>query len=89
MPPNTSRDNATGHSDDLWVHPEHLIDDQLGDDHVLASIEDIFNLRHLGYASQSGLAPLDAGTFDGLGPSGGCLPRGCAIAGAQSRPPRP
>ena len=38
---------------------------------LLASIEDIFDLKHLGYANQSGLAALDAGTFDGKGPSGG------------------
>jgi phosphatidylinositol-3-phosphatase len=38
---------------------------------LLSSIEDIFDLKHLGYAGQSGLAALDAGTFDGKGPSGG------------------
>lgn len=38
---------------------------------MLASIEDIFNLRHLGYARQSGLPALDAGSFDGAGPSTG------------------
>ncbi|HZE06274.1 MAG TPA: alkaline phosphatase family protein [Solirubrobacteraceae bacterium] len=38
---------------------------------LLASIEDIFNLKHLGYAAQSGLPAFDAGTFDGPGPAGG------------------
>jgi hypothetical protein len=38
---------------------------------LLASIEDLFNLKHLGYANASGLPALDAGTFDGKGPSGG------------------
>jgi hypothetical protein len=38
---------------------------------LLASIEDLFNLKHLGYANESGLPALDAGTFDGKGPSGG------------------
>ena len=38
---------------------------------LLTSLEDIFNLKHLGYANQSGLPALDAGTFDGPGPSAG------------------
>ena len=38
---------------------------------LLASIEDIFNLKHIGYAKQSGLPVLDSSTFDGKGPSGG------------------
>lgn len=38
---------------------------------LLASIEDIFDLKHLGYASQSALPVLDSSTFDGKGPSTG------------------
>ncbi len=38
---------------------------------LLASIEDIFDLKHLGYANQSALPVLDSSTFDGKGPSTG------------------
>ena len=38
---------------------------------LLASIEDIFALKHLGYANASGLTAFDASTFDGKGPSSG------------------
>ncbi|MFZ0042182.1 MAG: alkaline phosphatase family protein [Solirubrobacteraceae bacterium] len=38
---------------------------------LLESIEDIFDLKHLGYAKASGLPAFDASTFDGKGPSGG------------------
>ncbi len=55
-----------------WVKPGTLDPiDYYNHYSLLASIEDIFNLKHLGYAAQSGLAPLDAGTFDGHGPPGG------------------
>jgi phosphatidylinositol-3-phosphatase len=55
-----------------WIKPatQDLID-YYNHFSLLASIEDIFALKHLGYAAQSDLAPLDAGTFDGNGPSGG------------------
>ena len=36
---------------------------------LLASIEDIFDLKHLGYAGLTGLPVLDSSTFDGKGPS--------------------
>jgi hypothetical protein len=36
---------------------------------LLASIEDIFNLKRLGYAGVKGLPVLDSSTFDGKGPS--------------------
>lgn len=55
-----------------WVKPDTVdLIDYYNHFSLLASIEDIFNLRHLGYASQSGLPALDAGTFDGRGPSTG------------------
>jgi hypothetical protein len=38
---------------------------------LLASIEDIFNLKKLGYAKQTGLPVMDSATFDGKGPSTG------------------
>jgi hypothetical protein len=38
---------------------------------LLASIEDIFDLKHLGYAGVIGLPVLDSSTFDGNGPSTG------------------
>jgi phosphatidylinositol-3-phosphatase len=38
---------------------------------LLASLENIFNLKRLGYAKQLGLPALDGGTFDGAGPSAG------------------
>jgi hypothetical protein len=38
---------------------------------LLASLENIFNLKRLGYAKQLGLTALDGGTFDGAGPSAG------------------
>ena len=37
---------------------------------LLASIEDIFNLKKLGYAGVTGLPVLDSSTFNGKGPSG-------------------
>ncbi len=55
-----------------WIKPgtQDLID-YYNHFSLLGSIEDIFDLKHLGFANQSGLAPLDAGTFDGKGPAGG------------------
>jgi hypothetical protein len=55
-----------------WVKP-NTIDpiDYYNHYSLLGSIEEIFNLKQLGYAKQSDLAKLDAGTFDGKGPTGG------------------
>ena len=38
---------------------------------LLASIEEIFNLKRLGYANQLGLATLTSSVFDGRGPKAG------------------
>ena len=38
---------------------------------LLASIEDIFNLKKLGYAGVTGVPVLSSSTFDGKGPSTG------------------
>jgi phosphatidylinositol-3-phosphatase len=38
---------------------------------LLATIEDIFNLKHLGYAKLTGLPVIDSSIFDGKGPSTG------------------
>ena len=54
-----------------WVKPATTdVIDYYNHFSLLASIEDIFDLKHLGYANASGLPALDASIFDGKGPSG-------------------
>ena len=55
-----------------WVKPATIDPiDYYNHYSLLASIEEIFNLKQLGYAKQSDLPKLDAGTFDGNGPTAG------------------
>ncbi|HET8980114.1 MAG TPA: alkaline phosphatase family protein [Solirubrobacteraceae bacterium] len=55
-----------------WVKPDTIDPiDYYNHFSLLASLEDIFNLTHLGYAGELGLPAFDAGTFDGSGPAGG------------------
>lgn len=55
-----------------WVKPGSLdVIDYYNAFSLLASLQDIFNLKHLGYAKASGLPAFSASTFNGNGPKGG------------------
>lgn len=54
-----------------WVKPASLdVIDYYNSFSLLASLEEIFNLKRLGYARQSGLSAFSAATFNGNGPNG-------------------
>ncbi|MHB1570508.1 MAG: alkaline phosphatase family protein, partial [Solirubrobacteraceae bacterium] len=55
-----------------WVKPGSLdVIDYYNTFSLLASLQDIFNLKHLGYGRASGLPAFSASTFNGNGPKGG------------------